>query len=193
DLSHMEQTDFEVVILTGGASRRMGVDKSSLIVDGARLIEKLIRELTPLGCPITVLGRKPESGVKFLADAAEFSGPLASLRAFHPSQDFVFVLSCDVVRFCGNIVAKFRDSMLSSDAAIPFLNGFDQPLCALYSASAFSVLRANPDLVRVKDWTSHLSVRRLGEDDLMAIGIHPLATQGANTIEEFQRLIAAEF
>lgn len=192
DLSHMSGPDFEVVILTGGASRRMGFDKSSLMIDGKRLVGKLIQECDSLDCPITVLGRFPEPGAAFLADKSDYSGPLANLRAFSPSKDFIFVLSCDIVLFNACNIPKLRDSILAYQAVIPVLEGFDQPLCAMYTNQAFSILFANENIIRVKDWTSLLHVKRIEEDDLNSLGIQPISCVGANTMEAFQRLISAD-
>lgn len=193
DLGHMEANDFDAVILTGGASRRMGIDKSSLVVDGMRLIERLIQDLLSIDCPVTILGREQETGAEFVADSVEYAGPLASLRNFVPTNNFTFVLSCDIVRFSVETVMKFREVIGGHDAVIPVIDGFEQPLCALYSDHAFQVLRANPQLVRMKDWTALLDARSMSESDLELLGIRPLSIQGANTPEEFHRLVTAEF
>lgn len=188
----MSGPDFEVVILTGGASRRMGFDKSSLMIDGTRLVEKLIQECASLDCPITVLGRFPEPGAAFLADKLDYSGPLANLRAFIPSKDFIFVLSCDIVLFNACTITELRDSIFAYEAVIPVLEGFDQPLCAMYAKQAFGILTANENIIRVKDWTSLLRVKRIEEDGLHSMGIQPISIIGANTMEAFQRLISAD-
>ena len=193
DLGHMGANDFEAVILTGGASRRMGVDKASLVVDGKRLVERLIQDLVSIDCPVTVLGREPEPGARFLADSVEYAGPLTSLRNFESSREFVFVLSCDVVRFSVETVVKFLEEIGNYDAVVPVVDGFEQPLCALYSDRTFQALHANSEMVRMKDWNALLNTRKLFEDDLLTLGIHPLSVQGANTLEDFHRLVAAEF
>lgn len=184
DLGHML---IESVLLTGGASRRMGEEKASMRVDGVPIAERLAGELPT----VTVLGRSPVAGAEFLEDAEEYAGPLACLRRFVPRAERVFVLSCDVVLFRSSLVYAFGSVMGDDDAVLPVWDGFDQPLCGLYRASAFEALREHPDLARVRDWTAMLRVKRLDGDALEAMGISPLWVQSANTPEDFQRLLSA--
>lgn len=185
DLGHML---VESVLLTGGASQRMGTDKASLTVDGVPIAKRLLGELPSA----TVLGRTQLPGAAFLEDTEEFAGPLACLRRFVPQAERVFVLSCDVVLFRSAVVAIFNSVLGEADAVMPVWEGFDQPLCGLYRASAFATLRDHPHLVRVQDWTALLQVKRLDEDALTALRISPLWVQSANTPVDFQRLMSAE-
>lgn len=184
DLGHML---IESVLLTGGASRRMGEDKASLRVDGVPVAERLAGELPE----VTVLGRTPVAGAAFLEDAEEYAGPLACLRRFVPRAERVFVLSCDVILFRSLVVSAFGAVLGDDDAVMPVWEGFDQPLCGLYRASAFEALREHPGLVRVRDWTALLRVKRLDAAELEALGVSPLWVQSANTPEDFQRLLSA--
>lgn len=177
----------EAVLLTGGASRRMGEDKASLMVDGVPVAERLIRELPSA----TVLGRSPVLGASFVEDLEQFAGPLSCLRRFVPRAELVFVLSCDVVLFRSAVVSAFGSVLGDFDAVMPVFEGFDQPLCGLYRATAFEVLRENRDLVRVRDWTALLRVKRMDATELETLGISPPWVQSANTPEDFQRLLSA--
>ena len=182
DHSHML---IESVLLTGGASRRMGVDKASILVDGIPNAERLIGELPS----VTVLGRTPVSGAAFLKDSEGYAGPLACLRRFVPEADLVFVLSCDAVLFRSAVVTAFASILGNDDAVFPVMDGFDQPLCGLYRANALEALRKNPDLSKVRDWAALLKVRRLDTDDLEALGVSPHWVQSANTPDELQQLL----
>lgn len=178
----------EAVVLTGGASRRMGQDKASMLVDGESLAVRTTRLLIEAGWPVTVLGREPIEGASWLPDGEEFAGPLASLRRFAPAYENVFVCSCDIVRFHPVVPAALSTMLMQGDAAIPVVEGRDQSLCAVYSAKAFEVLRGREELTRVQDWVSLLRVVRVNEQLLGQCGIQPESVMGANTPEEFQRL-----
>jgi molybdopterin-guanine dinucleotide biosynthesis protein A len=126
----------EAVLLTGGASRRMGRDKAKLLVEGEPLAERIIRLLREAGITVTTCGREPIEGSRFLADQEEFAGPLAALSAFRPKKDLVFVCSCDLPGFDSAIVVRLREALQNHDAAVPESNGRLQPLCGLYRPKA---------------------------------------------------------
>ena len=91
--------DIEAILLTGGASRRMGVDKAALTVGGMPLGEKIARELAKTCDRVTVLGKHPIPGLEFLADEGDYEGPLLALSRFKPTRQHVFVASCDLPLF----------------------------------------------------------------------------------------------
>ncbi len=178
----------EAVLLTGGASRRMGEDKAKLLIDGVPQAKRIADSLLAAGIPVTTLGREPVEGCAFLADAAEFAGPLAALARFKPTAEAVFVASCDLPRFNARLVDFLASVLGDSDAAIPFVNGFRQPLCALYRASAFDRLDRLNDACTMA-WVDALACAIVTEEDLRTGGIHPLSTQGANTRGELREVL----
>lgn len=73
--------DVTGVVLAGGRSRRMGVDKATLIVGDRPLLGRVVDHLIDAGCgPVLVLHRRPEElpnvGVPILHDRHGGEGPL---------------------------------------------------------------------------------------------------------------------
>ncbi len=76
------------ILLTGGASRRLGVDKASLVVDGETLAARAARVLTLVCAPVIEVGRgrlgrsclreAKRSSVLFTIGATRTSGPACS-------------------------------------------------------------------------------------------------------------------
>jgi molybdenum cofactor guanylyltransferase len=132
--------EIEAILLTGGASRRMGRDKASIEVDGVPMAQRIARELFSLGIPVTAAGRAPLEGCEFLPDAEEYAGPMAALARFRPERRFVMVVSCDLPAFHGGVVLRLREILRGYDAAVPMRDGRLQPLCALYRAEALETL-----------------------------------------------------
>lgn len=176
----------EAVLLTGGASRRMGRDKALLVVDGETLADRMVRKLTVMGLPVTVLGRTPVSGAAFRADEEEFAGPLSALERFSPSAQGVFVGSCDMPLFDGRILDILVDRIGEADAAVPVVGRWRQPLCALYRASAFGAI---PRARRrsMMGWLELLVIAEVQEEQL---GVEPSTLGSANTPEELSTLLA---
>lgn len=179
------------VLLTGGASRRMGHDKSRLIVEGEPLGDRLARTLCEADWPPAVLGHAPIAGYAFQPDRNEFAGPAAALRAFYPPTGLVFVLSCDVVRFNGLVPLAFEMSLGSFDAVMPVIDGKLQPLCGLYQSRCWESLR-NFETSRIMDWIQHLNVLALHENRLRELDIDPRWVQGVNTPEELNTLLSPD-
>lgn len=151
-------SDVEAVLLTGGASRRMGTDKASLMIDGRPLAERVAAELAEVCDPVTVLGREPLEGYLFLADKGEYEGPLAALSRFEPRKEKVFVASCDLPGFSHELVAFLHTRVGASEAALTEMDGRLQPLCAIYDRRAIGTAK---DLVkkgerRVMTWIETL-------------------------------------
>ena len=166
----------------------MGFSKAKINVHGEPLGSKLARELSIAGWEPTILGREPILDYSFLADVSEYAGPLNALKRFEPAADLVFVLSCDLPLFCGEIPALLEGALGESDAVIPKLEGRIQPLCALYRAVAFDALRS-VESQRVMDWIACLNRQEIGESELLVLTIDPQCLVGVNTPEEFARLV----
>jgi molybdopterin-guanine dinucleotide biosynthesis protein A len=179
----------EAVLLTGGASRRMGRDKATLLVEGTPQAERLLAALKSIGQPVTVLGRQALEGAAFLSDEEEFGGPLSALARFVPSEERVFVLSCDLPLFDPRTVEGLRSHLGDADAAVPILDGWRQPLCALYRARSFSRL---PGLLAegrrsLMAWLDRIDVV---EVEPAKLGVDPICLRSANTPEELESLLA---
>lgn len=181
----------EAALLTGGASRRMGTDKARLVVDGRPQARRTADALLTLGIPVTVLGREPLDGCDFVGDREELAGPVAALAQFLPTVELVFVCSCDIPLFDGRLVEVLMERIEDRDAAAPEVNGWRQPLCALYRHSAWNKL---PDLLRVEDacamhWLDALDHTVVSSDVLAKRGLDPRSAQGANTELELAELL----
>jgi molybdopterin-guanine dinucleotide biosynthesis protein A len=184
--------DMEAVLLTGGASRRMGRDKASLVVEGGAMAVGVLEKLDSVGIPVTVSGREPIEERPFLPDAEIYAGPAAALSKFKPSTDHVFVVACDLPLLDPQLPLTLEQLIGDHQAALPFTSDRRQMLCGLYTADAFTSLS---DLVcenpspSMWSWTQRISVREVTEDELSKAGINPRSTLGANTLGELSELL----
>lgn len=177
----------EAAVLTGGQSRRMGEDKASLQINGVPQAERIVRSLRAAGIEVTTLGRAPVEGASFLADEEEFRGPLAALARFKPTADAVFVSSCDLPRFDASLVRFLADRLGGHESAVPFVDGYRQPLCALYRRSAWDKLPTERQCAM--GWLEALDVVLVSEQELLDAGVSPASTRGANSREELDRVL----
>jgi molybdopterin-guanine dinucleotide biosynthesis protein A len=184
----------EGVLLTGGASRRMGSDKSRLVIDGEVLSSRIARGLQPHCSKVTVLGRQPIEGYDFLPDEETFAGPAIALSRFVPTLPIVFVTSCDLPWFDGRLVPFFVERLQQSQACIPMHDHRLQPLCAAYRREAWSALSQLTEAGErsVMAWLDQIAVHRVDPTEISAAGIDPRAIRGANTPEELAQLLAEQ-
>ena len=72
-----------VVVLTGGASRRLGRDKATAHVGGRRLVDRILAEV-PADVPVVIVGPSLDAmarPVRFVREDPPGSGPLAAIGA----------------------------------------------------------------------------------------------------------------
>ncbi|MBA4293168.1 hypothetical protein C0431_09375 [bacterium] len=185
DIDHADQSS---VLLTGGASRRMGFDKALISMGGEPLAVRLARILREAGWEPTILGRSPLDGYRFHPDDEIEHGPLTAIRAFVPTSHLVFVLSCDVPLFDGVVVRALETCLGEKEASIPLLDGRLQPLCGVYRHRAWERL-CDVDSPRIMDWVEALDVEVVTESVLLGLGVHPEWCRGVNTPLELKTLL----
>lgn len=108
------------VVLTGGASRRMGVDKATIVVDGKPMAVRVADALWEAGCqPVECQGGNAhaltEYGLEVVADREAGRGPVVAIHEAlrrHEGSDLV-VAACDLVDLDGADVA----ALISAGAA----------------------------------------------------------------------------
>lgn len=138
------------LILAGGVSRRMGVDKAFLEVDGVPLVRRVHAVVEPLFAAIFVAvgreipGRGPFPG-RVLYDEMPGLGPLGGLVSGlkSASTPWVFMVACDMPyldpRVIARIVAERAEGLL---AVVPESPGGPESCHALYARAALPALEA---------------------------------------------------
>lgn len=127
------------LLLTGGASRRMGADKATLRVDGVPLAVRTARLLEALAGPCLEVG-PGESGLPTVAEPQPGAGPLHAMAAGGRAlaafgRRPVLVVACDLPRLDLATLAVLAE-WPGDGPAVPCIDGHDQPLCARWSADA---------------------------------------------------------
>ncbi len=165
------------VLLTGGRSRRLGVDKALLLVDGEPVAVRLGRLLAAVASPAVEVG-PGRSELPSLQEPAAGEGPLTALLAGVEALESrghrgpVMVLACDLARL-GEPLARFVARYPGARSVVPLSAGRLQVLCARYSPGDLDLMaraaskgaRSLSALVPELD-----SPRLLAEDEWRATG-----------------------
>ena len=136
------------IILAGGQNSRMnGTDKAKLIVDTQPLLQHKYNLFQSwFEDVIVVCNRKRQSdypGMNLVVDEREGQGPLMGLytglkASRHP---FNFVTACDMPFIREALVRLLMQHIPGRDAVVPKLNGYWEPLLAVYHQNLIPAIR----------------------------------------------------
>lgn len=131
------------VLLTGGASRRLGTPKATLVADGETLAARLARLLTTV-CDRTVEVGPGFSALPAVREEPAGTGPLAALAAGAAAlevgggPDAAIVLAVDLP-LVDEPLLRWLAGHHATESIVPVVEGRAQPLCARYSREALGV------------------------------------------------------
>lgn len=130
------------LLLTGGASRRMGRDKADLLVEGVRLADRAAAVLSEV-CAVALEVGPGWSSLESVREEPPGTGPLAAVAAGgrflrglgHGGPALVLAVDMPNVE---EPLLRFLATFPGTGTVVPFVGGHPQPLCARYSAEALA-------------------------------------------------------
>ena len=132
------------IVLAGGKSRRMGVDKGLLEVKGEPLVVHAARMLEPWTRQVVISARDGEryrfAGLPIVSDERPGEGPLAALvSAMAVAQETCCLsLPCDVPVLPFGLLQSLLRQIRFGDAAVPaYDNGMREPLVASFGPTFY--------------------------------------------------------
>jgi molybdopterin-guanine dinucleotide biosynthesis protein A len=139
------------IILAGGKSSRMGVNKAFLQINGVKMIERVARILTRVCSEIIISGDEKiygNLGYKVVPDIHPGCGPLSGIHAglLAAANRYSFVSACDIPYPDEKIIKKLAENPENCDAILLYLKDHLEPLFSLYGkgfakAAETSILR----------------------------------------------------
>jgi len=171
------------IILTGGASRRMGADKAELLWHGQRAVDRLAGLARSLGAARIITAGDGDYGFERVRDPAPQSGPVAGVLAA--------LAVLDEERLDGNraLVLAVDAPTLTAGDLTPLLA--QEPPGAAYAGLPLPMvlaLAATPQDAQA-DWPLRRLVERAGLAQLAAPPEIQDRLRGANTPQERARLL----
>jgi molybdopterin-guanine dinucleotide biosynthesis protein A len=129
----------EAFILAGGASRRMGTDKSQLLLNGQSLTQRIAETLRKVAFTVTIVGRSFDDPlVKSIEDVYPQWGALGGVHTALSAcrTDWAIVVACDMPFVSSDLFARLAGYRGLFEAVAPVQpDGRPQPLCAIYRVS----------------------------------------------------------
>ncbi len=130
------------LLLTGGASRRMGADKAAIVLGGETLAARGARVLSAVAEPALEVG-PGRSGLEAVREEPPGQGPLAAIAAGwlalrgRGHSGAVLVLAADMPLV--DDAALHALAAAPGGSVVPVVDGIAQPLCARYSPEDLDV------------------------------------------------------
>jgi molybdopterin-guanine dinucleotide biosynthesis protein A len=162
------------VLLAGGRSVRMGVDKASrgFLFEGEPLAARVARRLAEACDEVVVASGDGERlvwlGLPQVADERAGSGPLSGLVAGleAASNDLVAVVAVDMPFASARLLRELADLRAQEDALIPVSRSGAEPLHAVYAKGAVGGLRDSLEAgtLSVRAAIEAIAVRFVHED-----------------------------
>jgi len=125
----------EAFILAGGASSRMGSDKSQLLLDDQTFVERIAVTLRMVTNSVSLVGSFNNSELPTVADVYPKWGALGGLHAALSAcrRDWAIVVACDLPLVTADLFQHLASLDNEYDAVVPIQpDGRPQPLAALY-------------------------------------------------------------
>ena len=168
--------DCTALVLAGGQSRRMGGDKTRLMLGEQTLLQGVIGVVQPLFEQVLVSVRhyRPDIDAPQVCDAYADTGPLAGLCAglAHADSGWIFAIAADMPFVCAALIERLAEQRGAYQAVVPVVHGHPQPLAAFYAASCLAPLLA---ILRgggkrsPRSALEALSVRYVDEHEILAV------------------------
>ena len=138
--------DCSALVLAGGESRRMGGDKTQLVLGEQTLLQGVIAVMQPLfeRVLVSVRNYRPDIALPQVCDAYAGAGPLAGLCAglAHVNSAWLFAVAADMPFVQAALIARLAQQRGDCQAVVPVVHGHPQPLAAFYAASCREPLLA---------------------------------------------------
>ena len=127
--------DIEAFILAGGASSRMGTDKSQLLIQRQTFTDRIAETLLKLTDSVTIVGRKTSSNLPAIPDVYPQWGALGGVHAALAAckREWAIIVACDLPFVTAELFSFLAGLRVDHEAVAPLQqDGRPQPLCALY-------------------------------------------------------------
>jgi molybdopterin-guanine dinucleotide biosynthesis protein A len=130
------------VLLTGGASSRMGSDKATLIVNGEALARRAARVLEAVCDPVVEVG-PGATRLRCVREHPPGEGPLAGFLAGAAAigtEQPIVLLACDLP-FVDKEFVRMLVAHCGTGSAVPIVDGHHQYACSCWSPAAIAAAR----------------------------------------------------
>ncbi len=187
------------VILAGGESLRMGIDKCTVLFHGKPLIHWPYNVLVDITDEVIIsvsMKKKTssllkffEGNVKIVRDKKLDLGPISGLlSSFEKAKgDYVAVSPCDSPFIKRELYLRLFDLAMEADGAVPYVNGFWEPLHGVYKRGV--MIKAIKKILsegknRPIDTYEYMNIKHLPKDEIMDFDPNMFSFVNVNSFQD---------
>ncbi len=196
-------TSCGALILAGGVSRRMGLDKALLPIPigGRPAIQRIVLAACRVADPLDVVvvgkpGLYEGLGLAVVPDILPGQGPLVGLYSGlrQSEQEWNLVIGCEFPLVRAAVLIHLRNlAYRDYDAVVPVPQpGYAQPLCAVYHQRVAAVAEAvlAKGSKRLADLRDRLKILYVSREELLANDPDLRTFMAINSSADYERVIA---
>lgn len=190
---------FSSIALAGGKSQRLGRDKLRELVGGKPLIKRVIERLTELNSVIIIVAGAAQdvsffpSGkrIKVVSDVYPGGGVLGGIyTGLVASESFYnLVVACDMPFLNTALLSYLIEAADGYDAVVPRLNGFIEPLHAVYAKSCLPFIEKEVQTGRrdIRCFFSCVKVRYIESEEVDRFDLERLSFFNINNENDLEK------
>jgi molybdopterin-guanine dinucleotide biosynthesis protein A len=189
------------VILHGGKSTRMGVDKSQLVFQGDTLFGHVLTQVAKFASPLVIAGGTDSSLTKksppviFVKDQRPDVGPLEGIRVglteLGPAVEFAFITGCDAPLIKPRLIAHLFELIEDYQAIVPVQGDRVFGMTAIYRTDIAEDLQTLIDQKqhRVRDLARHFDALQVDLESLKEYDPGLDSFININSREDYEHLL----
>ncbi|MFH1653081.1 MAG: molybdenum cofactor guanylyltransferase [Pseudomonadota bacterium] len=185
--------DFEAFILAGGKSSRFGSNKALVKLNEETLLEIILGKLRQIFPKVTIVVKDSAQvttlKIDHIVDNHQYPGALAGIATALSTAKAqkIFIVSCDQPLIDHKVIDKILQNAGDEELLLPVVDGFKQPLQALYDKKAY--LKLPGDLnAALPDFTCKLITRQMLRGEFCGIPNFEKSFVNVNTQSDFERV-----
>ncbi len=188
------------IVLAGGESRRMGVDKAHLLINGVPMVERVIRALRSVCGHVIVVSNTPEAysryDVEVTRDAFNSRGSLVGIYSglLRSREDQNLIVACDMPCLNTGLLHYMAEIAGDYDVVLPKVGSFIEPLHAVYRRGLTAVIEDHlrRDHRRIRDIFGGLRMRYVTEEEISRFDPAQRSFINLNTREEYEEVTCSD-
>lgn len=189
----------QVAVLAGGKSRRMGTDKSFVLLNGKPLLQHVIERVSKLQVPIMLIANEREKYAAFglpifsdiIPNAGSLGGVYTALQQSSAKHTRTLCVACDMPFLNPTLLRFLIDQSSEYDVVVPSIEGQAQGLHAVYSPSCLPIMKQQiegGDLT-IQHIFQQVKTRFVGEDILRTFDPDLRSFVNLNTPTDLESII----
>lgn len=163
-------SDISGIILAGGKSSRMGINKAFLLIDGEMIIARTVKMMSLLFKNLMIIANTPEEyeflNLPMFKDIYREKGPLGGIHSglIHSKTEKNFVISCDMPFMTEQMINYIINYKTQKPVVFCKAAGYMQPLAGLYSRSIVKKMEQFLSTENVEDKSFHQFLKEVDSE-----------------------------